>query len=103
MSEKGQEFLHDWGMIYGIKSYNLEFCEHCIFGKQMRVQFTTRFDKSSEFLQLINFDIFGSVPTMSINGARCCMTFVDNYSRRVWLYFLKYKSKYYDKFKEFKE
>ena len=31
-----------------------------------------------------------------------CVTFIDDYSRKNWIYFLKAKSKVFEKFQEFK-
>lgn len=103
MSEKYLKILQERGMLSGIKYCNLELCEHYIFGKKKRVWFTASFGKSYDFLQRIHFDIFGLVPTQSINGARYFLTLLDDYSRSVWVYFLKNKSESFEKFKEFKE
>ena len=58
MSEKGLNTLHYQGILFGIKSCDLDLCEHCIFGKQKRVQFTTRSSKNFDLLQLIHFFIY---------------------------------------------
>ena len=50
----------------------------------------------------MNFDIFGQISILSINGDRYFLTFRDYYSRRVWVYFLKNELKAFEKFKEFK-
>ena len=103
MSEKCLKFLHDRYMFFGIKSCNLDLCEHCIFGKHKRVWFTTSSRRSFDLFQLIHSDIFGPIPTLSINGARYFLTYIDEYSRRVMVYFLKNKSKAFEKFKMLKE
>jgi hypothetical protein len=41
--------------------------------------------------------------TPSISGRLYFLTFIDDFSRKVWVYFLKYKSDVFVVFKEFKE
>ena len=41
------------------------------------------------------------MPIPSVNGNKCLMTFVDNYSRMCWVYLLKTKSKSFQTFKNF--
>jgi transposase InsO family protein len=43
-----------------------------------------------------------SFPTPSFSGARYVLTFIDDFSRRTWVYFLKYKSDVFDSFRVFK-
>src|SRR5438270_4058852 len=40
--------------------------------------------------------------TTSIGGNRYFLTFIDDYSRKTWIYFLKQKSKVFSCFKNFK-
>ncbi|XP_070045780.1 uncharacterized mitochondrial protein AtMg00300-like [Nicotiana tomentosiformis] len=39
MSEKGLSILSKRGLLCGQSTKNIEFCEHCVFGKQKRVSF----------------------------------------------------------------
>ena len=38
----------------------------------------------------------------SIAGSLYFLTFIDDFSRKIWVYFIKYKSETFLKFKEFK-
>ena len=38
----------------------------------------------------------------SLSGFEYCITFIDDFSRNTWIYFLKEKSEVFEKFKEFK-
>jgi transposase InsO family protein len=40
--------------------------------------------------------------TPSLGGSIYFLTFIDDYSRKTWVYFLKHESEKFDKFKEFK-
>ena len=53
-------------------------------------------------LELINSDVCGHIPSTYLSGYEYYVTFIDDYSRKTWIYFLKTKSKVFRKFKEFK-
>jgi hypothetical protein len=40
MSEKGMQILHKRNLLPDLKQIDLDFCEHCINGKQKRVRFS---------------------------------------------------------------
>ena len=42
-------------------------------------------------LDLIHSDVAGPIPTTSINCCRYFLTFIDDYSRYYWIYFMKHK------------
>lgn len=52
-------------------------------------------------LKIIHSDVFGQVMQQSINGLRYRLTFIDNYSKYMWVYLIKEKSEALQKFKEF--
>jgi hypothetical protein len=49
-----------------------------------------------------NCMITGPMQTNSIGGSFYFLTFIDDFSRKIWIYFLRHKSKTFTKFKEFK-
>jgi hypothetical protein len=53
-------------------------------------------------LQLIHSDLCGPLPTTSKTGNRYILTFIDDYTRKTWLYFLAMKSQTLALFKQFK-
>ena len=53
-------------------------------------------------MELIHPDICGSIPSASLSGYEYHVTFIDDYSRETWIYFLKAKVEVFVKFKEFK-
>jgi hypothetical protein len=53
-------------------------------------------------LQLIHNDICGPLETLSLSHAVYFFTFIDNFSRKSWVYFLEHKSQTFAKFQEFK-
>jgi transposase InsO family protein len=44
----------------------------------------------------------GPMPSSSISGYVYYVSFIDDYSRKTWIYFLKTKDEVFSKFKEFK-
>ena len=53
-------------------------------------------------LDLIYSDVSRQIPTTSMNGFRHFITFIDDFSRYCWIYFLNHKSEVFDIFKSFK-
>ena len=71
-------------------------------GKQTRVRFDTAEHKNQGMLDYIHFDVCKPLEVISLGGFKYFMTIVDDYSRRVWVYYLMEKSKVSEKFKEWK-
>ena len=53
-------------------------------------------------MQLIHSDVFRPVPIPSLGKSLYYVSFIDDFSRRTWVYFLRHKSEVFSKFKEFK-
>jgi len=92
MSEKGLQVLHGKGVLPGIKSCKLDFCEFCIMGRQRRASFSTSKSKTMGLLDLIHTDVWRPSLVLSVGGARYYVTFIDDHSRKLWVYILKQKS-----------
>ena len=103
MSEKGMKVLSTRGLLPGLDSVDVGMCEDCILGKQKRVSFsTTGRELKKEKLELVHSDLWGPAPVNSVGGASYYMTFIDDATRKVWVYFLKRKSDAFDAFKTWK-
>ncbi|KZV18236.1 hypothetical protein F511_28102 [Dorcoceras hygrometricum] len=103
MSEKGMKMLMSNGKLPDLKSVEHKMCESCIFGKQRKVSFSKggREPKAAK-LELVHTDVWGPSPVPSLGGSRYYVTFIDDSSRKVWVYFLKNKSDVYETFKRWK-
>ena len=77
-----------------------DFSEHCLYGKQNRVKFHSGGTRAKEILELIQSDVFGPIPDPSLGGSLYYVRFINYFSRNAWLYFLKKKSKVFNKLKE---
>lgn len=90
------------GMEFNDSKIGIENCETCAMGKQHRLSFGKSTNESKGLLDLIHSDVMGPMETLSIGRARFILTFVDDYSRKVFCYFLHSKSDVFDKFIELK-
>ena len=72
-----------------IKGTKLNFCEHCVVGKKIRVKFDTTNHDTREIPKYVHSDVWGPTKTASIGGSHYFVTFVDDFSRRVWVYTMR--------------
>lgn len=78
-------------------------CEGCLMSKQSRSPFPSRARfEASEKLELIYADICGPISPVTPGGNRYFLLFVDDFSRKMWVYLLKEKSDAFLVFKRFK-
>lgn len=91
IGEKGLRVRKSKGMIEGISNFSLdfEFCKDCMYGKQNQVKFSTSATRANRILQLIHSDVFGPVPIPSLGKSLYYVSFIDDFSRRTWVYFLR--------------
>eukprot|EP00253_Pinus_taeda_P023743 PITA_23743 len=104
IGEKGVRILHGKGMVEGMSNSSLDFdfCENCVYGKQNGVSFPSGGKRTKQILELVHSDVFGPVKVPSLGKSVYYVSFIDDFSRNTWIYFLKKKSEVFDRFKEFK-
>ena len=78
-------------------------CAGCILDKHHQ----DNFDKHASWhtsgpLQLVHSDLCGPLSSPSFSGCKYFLTFIDDFSRHTWVYFLKLKSEVFDKFLAYK-
>lgn len=102
IAKKGVRILHGKGMIEGMYNCSLDFYfhENCLYGKQNWVSFPSGSVK--QILELMHSDVFGRVSVPSLGKSMYYVSFIDNFSRNTWIYFLRKKYEVFDRFKEFK-
>ena len=66
------------------------------------MKFITSTKRSKNVLEYMHPDVWGPAPVESLGGARYFVTFIDDFSRKVWVFFLKHKSEVFEKFKSWK-
>lgn len=99
-TERIKRLVND-GVLPILDFTNLGTCIDCIKGKQ-----TNKTDKgakrSSRILEIIHTDICGPFPTPCLIGQKYFISFIDDYSRFIYLYLLFEKSEAIDEFETFK-
>ena len=79
-----------------------DVCRGCALGKYAKVAFPRSNHRAKSVLRLIHSDIFGPMFVKALSGAEYFLTFIDDHSRKTWIYFLKTKDEVFCRFKEFK-
>ena len=59
--------------------------------------------KAIQLLGLVHSDLIGPLPTPTYGGSSYVLTFIDDYLRLCWVYFLKLKSENFEQLKIWKE
>ena len=80
-----------------------QICEECVVGKQHCSQFPKNKSwRAKDVLELVHLDICGPINPSSNGGKNYLITFIDDFSRKTWVYFLQEKSEAFFAFKNFK-
>lgn len=78
-------------------------CPTCLMGKQTKQPFKKSCaTRATEVLGLIHSDVCGPMREGSISGHRYFLTFIDDLTRKTFIYFMKQKSEVFELFKDFK-
>lgn len=103
LSRKGMRELQS-GLVNDVKfgNDNLKVCVTCFEGKQTVKPFRNKGKRAKAKLELVHSDVCGPMDVPSWGGARYCLIFVDDYTRKVFGYMIKAKSEVFSKFLEFK-
>ena len=96
--EKSLQKLAMQGLLKGANTCKLDFCEQCVMGKKTRLKFGTTIHNTEGILDYIHTDVWGPTRTASLRGKHYFVTFVDDFSRRVWVYTMKSKDEVFETF-----
>ncbi|KAL0741957.1 hypothetical protein Bca4012_083470 [Brassica carinata] len=99
------KIMQEKEMVVGLPKFKTsqEGCESCILSKHCRNPFPKESEtRSKGRLELIHSDVCGPMQNASLSGSRYILTFIDDATRMVWVYFLKAKSEVFPTFKKFK-
>ena len=79
-------------------------CKECAPGKNTKASFHNSSRKTKNILELVHSDLCGPMSTSYKGGALYYVIFIDDFSRKTWIYFLKCKEseEILNRFKEFK-
>jgi hypothetical protein len=73
-------------------------CRGCTLGKYTKNVFPSSDSRSTRVLDLIHTDVCGPMSRVSFGGCEYYVTFIDDHSRKTWIYFLKTKSEVFKRF-----
>ena len=101
---KGLQRMINTGAVNGLPP--LRFSKHTCTGCQLGKHSKTKMPKetrhhASKILELIHSDVCGPFRVASTGGARYFVTFVDDFSKKIWIYFITHKSHVLAKFQHF--
>ena len=74
----------------------------CAKGKNIKKTFPNSESKAKGILEVIHSDVCGPMSSSSLSGYVYYVSFIDDFSRKTWIYLLKRKDELFSKFKEFK-
>ncbi|KAE8667060.1 Retrovirus-related Pol polyprotein from transposon TNT 1-94 [Hibiscus syriacus] len=99
---KGETLLEAEASVASCSSDSAMLC-HQKLGhiKQYRLKFNTSNSRGKSVLELVYSDVW-QAPVTSLGGAKYFVSFIDDYSRRCWVYPIKKKSDVFSTFKNFK-
>ena len=86
-----------------VVDYPDQLCECCILEKQHKSSFGIKNTwHAKKPLELVHSDVCGPMKTISNGNNRYFLTFIDDFTRKICVYFLQQKSEVFDCFKSFK-
>ncbi|GKV11817.1 hypothetical protein SLEP1_g23036 [Rubroshorea leprosula] len=101
LSEKGLQILSKKELLPGFIGNLSKTCADCLAGKHHKVSFhTLPLSRRKYALDLVHTDVC-FMKDKSLGGATYFVTFVDDFSRKLWAYPLSSKDQVLEKFKEF--
>ena len=94
-------------MVIGLPMLHVDIdgvCKGFTLGKNTKGSCLKSENRSKGILDLIHSDLCGPTTVTSLGGYSYYVTFIDDHSRKTWIYFLKTKEsdEVLSKFKEFK-
>ena len=94
-------------MVTGLPEFSTEQSDvwrGCALGKYTKTAFSSSDSRSAGSLHLIHSDLCRPMSSMSLRGYEYYVTFIDDHSRKTWIYFLKSKKseEVLQRFQEFK-
>ena len=81
-----------WGLS---ATFSVSIQKRVCFSKSVRTS-------KAEKLELVHTNVWGPAPIKSLGGSSYYVTFIDDSTRKVWVYFLKNKSDVFATFKRWK-
>ena len=79
-----------------------EYTIRCVKGKNTKKTFPSSERKAKGILEIIHSNVCGPMSSSSLRGYVNYVSFIGDFSRNTWIYFMENKDEVFSKFKEFK-
>jgi hypothetical protein len=79
-----------------------ELCKGCTLGKYTKTAFPSSDSRAAGILDLIHSDVCGPMSSTSLTRSLYYVVFIDDFSRKSWIFFMKTKGQVFSRFQEFK-
>ena len=71
---------------------NMLFCDACQYGKLHQFSFPSAHTHTTQAFQLVYSNVWGPAPQLSCDGYRYYISFMDDFTRYLWIFPLQQKS-----------
>jgi hypothetical protein len=92
-------------MVVGFPNFKVEkrgVCKGCALGKHSKATFRSSEHKSRGILDFIHSDVCGPMSSTSLASNLYYVTFINDSSKKTWIYYMKTKDEVLSKFQEFR-
>jgi transposase InsO family protein len=93
-------------MVIGVPDFSSEhhdLCKGCALGKYTNISFSSSDSRAARILDLIYLDVCGPMSSASLTSSLYYVVFIDDFSRKSWIFFMKTKGQVFSWFQEFKD
>ena len=101
---KGIQKMINFDAVKGLPQLHFknQTCNGCQLGKHARTKMPKQASHhASTIFELVHSDVCGPFKVNSLGGCRYFVTFIDDFSRKTWIYFLTHKHQVLSKFRHF--
>jgi hypothetical protein len=88
-------------IVTDLPNFNIDqkgMCKGCALGKNANAIFPRSESRSKGILDLIHSNVSGPMSVASVQGALYYVTFIDDFSRKIWIFFMKAKDEVFNRF-----
>jgi hypothetical protein len=92
-------------LVTGVPDFSLEhheLCKGCTLGKYTNTSFPSSDSRAVEILDIIHSYVCGPMSSALLTGSLYYVVFIDDFSRKSWIFFMKTKGQVFSRFQEFK-
>ncbi|RDX77289.1 hypothetical protein CR513_42614, partial [Mucuna pruriens] len=92
------------GMVHGFPSIEppKELSEGFLISKQTKSSFKSNIPTTKTLIEVVYSYVYSSMESVSLRGNHYFISFIDEFSRKLWVYLIKRKGEAFEVFKRFK-